>query len=438
MVKRTVAEISTPAHQINATEGTKRGRGSATTWAQKMAILDWLELPPGDNFRLITGSASANLTTGIQAGAKLTKKYAYDSLAAFVNQRCACNWDSKVAMDRYRAYLKIFNDTKRSYNNVNGPKYLIGEDDLKRGITTLPQKLNHDCYGYARLDILFGERQNVTPSCIMMTGAPVIINNIDRASVILAEDGGLLPFGENEEEEVDVDGSNITSTSSSSSSLGLASKGSAASVASSLTNNDDDQQQQQQEEEEAPAAVVATTAVPPPPQNPASVIPPAVVPHPAAVVALPAAASSVVIPQQTPAKKGGKKGGAPPPAIPVALTEAAKESVAAVADGSAPKLSLQKKKKDFSTSYAEVKEKELQLEEKKFDWTKGGAVDVDKENKRVQLLEETKRRDEDRVAETYRTEITAKHATRSASIVALIQSGKSPAEIQEYLSMLDL
>lgn len=42
------------------------------------------------------------------------------------------------------------------------------------------------------MDVLFGERQNVTPSCIMMTGAPLVLNNIDRDGIILAENGAFL------------------------------------------------------------------------------------------------------------------------------------------------------------------------------------------------------------------------------------------------------
>jgi hypothetical protein len=31
------------------------GRGEQTRWAQRMAILEWLEEPSGENFKLITG-----------------------------------------------------------------------------------------------------------------------------------------------------------------------------------------------------------------------------------------------------------------------------------------------------------------------------------------------------------------------------------------------
>jgi hypothetical protein len=43
------------------------------------------------------------------------------------------------------------------------------------------------------MDVLFGERQNVmTPSCIMMTGAPIVLNHIEPDRIILAENGALV------------------------------------------------------------------------------------------------------------------------------------------------------------------------------------------------------------------------------------------------------
>lgn len=60
MVKRTanqISQISTPTGSSVASEpNLKKGRGSETTWAQKAAIMEWLEVAPGDNFRLITGA----------------------------------------------------------------------------------------------------------------------------------------------------------------------------------------------------------------------------------------------------------------------------------------------------------------------------------------------------------------------------------------------
>ena len=173
----------------------------------------------------------------------------------------------------------------------------------------------------------------------------------------------------------------------------------------------------------------------------------AAAPVPAA--AAPAAAAPATgppAPTQAPGKKGKKTAGN---AIPAALVEAANDSVAAVADGSAPKISLQKKKKDFTSSYAEVKEKELALQERKFEWEKGEAfiaekqakdkeLDADKENKRLQLEKEELWRANESSAATERAKIMASSEVRKTFLAALVTSGKSPAEIKEYLTMLEM
>ncbi len=139
-----------------------------------------------NNFRLNIGAATSKMN-GVVVGAKVSKQSAYVRLTVFVNQRCGSKWDSKTTLNRYRAFVKIFTDTRRAYNNVNGAKYLLGEDNLKKEITTIQQKFHHDCYDYNRMDILFGERQNMTPSCIMMKGcAPVVLNHIEPDRIILA------------------------------------------------------------------------------------------------------------------------------------------------------------------------------------------------------------------------------------------------------------
>ena len=59
-------------------------RGSATSWLQQTAMIDWLSIPR--NFKLITGGKQADLK-GVVAGAKLKKSDAYGELAENVNQK---------------------------------------------------------------------------------------------------------------------------------------------------------------------------------------------------------------------------------------------------------------------------------------------------------------------------------------------------------------
>ena len=136
------------------------GRSENTSYYQRVAILDWLEDAGGENFRLITGSATKNLD-GVIAGAKLTKEAGYSALATFVNQKCGTSWTSKMGEARYKTYLKLFKETKRDYLNPCGKKYCLSDLDISNGLTTIESKLESECPLYARMDRLFGEKQNV-------------------------------------------------------------------------------------------------------------------------------------------------------------------------------------------------------------------------------------------------------------------------------------
>ena len=63
---------------------------------------------------------------------------------------------------------------------------------------------------------------------------------------------------------------------------------------------------------------------------------------------------------------------------------------------------------------------------------------MEKENKRSQLREEAAWRSNETSAATTRTEIMAKSDERKTTIAALVNKGKTPAEIREYLELLDL
>lgn len=151
-------------------KGSKRSRGTNTSWGQFAAMVEWLEVKT--NFNLIVGAATSTMKTGTVAGAKLTKTAGYDDLAEFVNQKCSTKWDRQNAESRVRAYIKRFKMTKRALLCPEGAKYCVGDEDRAKGIETIEQKLEADCPHYARMDVLFGGRQNVTPACVLVPGKP--------------------------------------------------------------------------------------------------------------------------------------------------------------------------------------------------------------------------------------------------------------------------
>jgi hypothetical protein len=142
-------------------------RGPATSYYNYKRIVEWLEIPK--NFKLITGSATSSLN-GVVAGAKVKKTYAYDDIADYVNKHCNTKWDRKVSMARFRAYLKKYKETKFKYDDASGGKYCLSESDWKKSITTIADKLNDDCPFYERMDRLFGDRQNITPTNVIQNG----------------------------------------------------------------------------------------------------------------------------------------------------------------------------------------------------------------------------------------------------------------------------
>jgi hypothetical protein len=143
------------------------GRDKQSTWAQKAAILEWLEVK--ENFNVITGSAAFNCP--VVAGKKLKKVDAYKCLADYVSGKCGTHWDAKTSQARYRSYLKLFKKTLRQYKDVSGEKFCLSQADFKRGITTIDMKLESLCYGFKRMDLLFGSRQNLNPYSVLQPGS---------------------------------------------------------------------------------------------------------------------------------------------------------------------------------------------------------------------------------------------------------------------------
>ena len=109
----------------------------------------------------------AGTLKGVIAGAKLTKTSAYQDLADFVTNRCNIRWDWKTAMSRFRAYIKLYQETKKKVEDNSGEKFTLTETDFKKNITTIKDKVEIECEFYYRLDALFGHRQNIKPTSVL-------------------------------------------------------------------------------------------------------------------------------------------------------------------------------------------------------------------------------------------------------------------------------
>ena len=117
---------------------------------------------PTSSVVLINGNATKDLKI-VTAGAKVSKSSAYASLAAYVKNKTGSTWTADNAKSRLAAWMKLYKETSRDYENTGGAKYCLNEVDLKNGLT-LEDKLEEDCPFYRRMETLFGGRQNVMPS----------------------------------------------------------------------------------------------------------------------------------------------------------------------------------------------------------------------------------------------------------------------------------
>jgi len=150
----------------------KRDRGGKTTWFQREAMLQWLEVEA--NYKLMTGEATHGMKL-VVAGAKVTKNSAYQDLAHYVNQKCGTSWDGKTSQSRFRAYKRLYLETKKKYEDPTGPKFCLSEAEISKGCNTIEKKLDVECPGYARMDTLFGMKQNVKPHSTMQSGLNLLI-----------------------------------------------------------------------------------------------------------------------------------------------------------------------------------------------------------------------------------------------------------------------
>ena len=111
----------------------------------------------------------------VVAGANVTKTAAYQDLVHYVNQNCGTFWDGKTSESRFRAYRRLYVDTKKKYEDPTGPKFCLSEADISKGCNTIEKKLDAECPGYTRMDSLFGMKQNVKPHSTMQSGLNLLI-----------------------------------------------------------------------------------------------------------------------------------------------------------------------------------------------------------------------------------------------------------------------
>lgn len=142
-----------------------RERGNKTSFAQRQSIISWLDNKT--NFDWIEGKSTDGLKMVI-AGHKTSKDKAYEDLAAFVYQRCAGTlWSTKQCKSRYKAYKNLYRSVLYEWQNKGGTKFGLSDADRAMGMTCVKEKLEKLCPFFFEMDRLFGSRQNINPAFTM-------------------------------------------------------------------------------------------------------------------------------------------------------------------------------------------------------------------------------------------------------------------------------
>ena len=157
MLNNIVVESNNPGLIKN-----KIKRKPKTTPLEYKLMLQWLEIP--DNFNLIIGNATSKLKS-VVAGAEVTKRAGYKRLSVFVNERSHdSQWDEKDGCTRLRGYIEKYKDIRKEFISKTDGKFNIPGPMRLKGFT-IDELLESKCFGFHRMDKLFGERQNITPAC---------------------------------------------------------------------------------------------------------------------------------------------------------------------------------------------------------------------------------------------------------------------------------
>ena len=429
-----------------------RSRDPKTTWAQYQAILEWLEIPA--NFNLVEGRATSTMKTGTVAGAKVTKRAGFAELADWVNEKCGCNWDRKKAEDRYRVYKKMFKDTKRNQLDPTGAKYNIGPKDHAKGVHTIEHKLDKDCPNFKRMDVLYGGRQNITPA-VVLVGSKRSAAHMEAANAA----GGDESSSDDDEESAVEDSISISSRDDDG-------DNNAEIVGGDNEDNhsedaDDDYQAECAVALASLAASTSTTAraaaAAAAAATPAATTTAAATTVAAAVAAGPSPVTDVSNltepsmetnkPLKERKSKQSKKSADKTSLLPTALKDKCAETVGSASNAAELTAKIAEMKnngtgkgrKDFTSTYAEAKTKEIELARDKFEFEKENyAVKREDDNSHSKaLLEQAdahKKADLQQADAHFQGQI--QQGTRNAIITEMIRKGSSTQEIKDALALL--
>lgn len=165
-------------------QGTKsQNRFPRTSMREYELLVEFLENPR--NLDIYLGRAAQGPP---ESGTELKQADAIRQMLAYIKQHVTTNhWDFQTMRNRLNLYkTKYKNMLKASQKTDFG----VTEKDISNGITTVAAKLEAMCPYFERMNKLFGERENVSPSAVFELGlAAPAFRSVSSAPAALSVSG---------------------------------------------------------------------------------------------------------------------------------------------------------------------------------------------------------------------------------------------------------
>ncbi|KAI8136840.1 hypothetical protein BJV82DRAFT_675552 [Fennellomyces sp. T-0311] len=102
---------------------------------------------------------------------RMRKIAAFSEMSKAIKEATGVDWDAQRTKSRFKSYKKQYT-AARNLLNSSGFGREVTDEERKKGIHTIVDKMNALCYYYYEMDAIFGDRENINPSTVLHAGVP--------------------------------------------------------------------------------------------------------------------------------------------------------------------------------------------------------------------------------------------------------------------------
>ncbi|KAI8136805.1 hypothetical protein BJV82DRAFT_675615 [Fennellomyces sp. T-0311] len=102
---------------------------------------------------------------------RMRKIAAFGEMSKAIKEATGVDWDAQMTKSRFESYKKQYT-AARNLLNSSGFGREVTDEERKKSIHTIVDKMNALCYYYYKMDAIFGDRENINPSTVLHAGVP--------------------------------------------------------------------------------------------------------------------------------------------------------------------------------------------------------------------------------------------------------------------------